>query len=149
MRRLNPPVPARPVEVSPSSLPRENRWPARPRRRPTRYRLKFRACRTRRRNRLPPSKEIGGTIAQISNIASSIASAVEQQSSATQEIARSVQSVAQGTREAAANIMQVNRGATETGSASEDVLNSARSLSTESARLREALDRFMGNIRAA
>ena len=94
-------------------------------------------------------KEIGGTIAQISNIASSIASAVEQQSSATQEIARSVQSVAQGTREAAASIMQVNRGATETGSASEDVLNSARSLSTESARLREELDRFMGNIRAA
>jgi methyl-accepting chemotaxis protein len=94
-------------------------------------------------------KEIGGTIAQISTIASSIASAVEQQSSATQEIARSVQSVAQGTREAAANIMQVNRGATETGSASEDVLNSARSLSTESARLREELDRFMGNIRAA
>jgi methyl-accepting chemotaxis protein len=94
-------------------------------------------------------KEIGGTIAQISNIASSIASAVEQQSSATQEIARSVQSVAQGTQEAATNIMQVNRGATETGSASEEVLNSAKSLSTESTRLREELDRFMANIRAA
>jgi methyl-accepting chemotaxis protein len=94
-------------------------------------------------------KEIGGTIAQISNIASTIASAVEQQSSATQEIARSVQNVAQGTHEVAANIMQVNRGATETGSASEDVLNSARTLSTESARLREALDSFMANIRAA
>ena len=94
-------------------------------------------------------KEIGGTIAQISNIASSIASAVEQQSSATQEIARSVQNVAQGTQEAAANIMQVNRGATETGSASEEVLNSAKTLSTESTRLREELDRFMANIRAA
>jgi len=94
-------------------------------------------------------KEIGGTIAEISNIASSIASAVEQQSSATQEIARSVQTVAQGTQEAAANIMQVNRGATETGSASEEVLNSAKSLSTESTRLREELDRFMANIRAA
>ena len=94
-------------------------------------------------------KEIGGTIAQISSIASSIASAVEQQSSATQEIARSVQSVAQGTQEAATNIMQVNRGATETGSASEEVLNSAKSLSTESTRLREELDRFMANIRAA
>jgi methyl-accepting chemotaxis protein len=94
-------------------------------------------------------KEIGGTIAQISNIASSIASAVEQQSSATQEIARSVQSVAQGTQEAATNIMQVNRGATETGSASEEVLNSAKSLSTESTRLREELNRFMANIRAA
>ena len=94
-------------------------------------------------------KEIGGTIAEISNSASSIASAVEQQSSATQEIARSVQTVAQGTQEAAANIMQVNRGATETGSASEEVLNSAKSLSTESTRLREELDRFMANIRAA
>jgi methyl-accepting chemotaxis protein len=94
-------------------------------------------------------KEIGGTIAQISTIASTIASAVEQQSSATQEIARSVQNVAQGTQEAAANIMQVNRGATETGSASEEVLNSAKTLSTESTRLREELDRFMANIRAA
>jgi len=94
-------------------------------------------------------KEIGGTIAQISTIASAIASAVEQQSSATQEIARSVQNVAQGTQEAAANIMQVNRGATETGSASEEVLNSAKTLSSESTRLRAELDRFMANIRAA
>ena len=94
-------------------------------------------------------KEIGGTIGKISDIASTIASAVEQQSSATQEIARSVQNVAQGTQEAAANVMQVNRGATETGSASEEVLNSARTLSSESTRLREELDRFMANIRAA
>ena len=94
-------------------------------------------------------KEIGGTIGKISDIASTIANAVEQQSSATQEIARSVQNVAQGTQEAAASVMQVNRGATETGSASEEVLNSARSLSTESTRLREELDRFMANIRAA
>jgi methyl-accepting chemotaxis protein len=94
-------------------------------------------------------KEIGGTIGQISEIASTIAAAVEQQSSATQEIARSVQNVAQGTQEAASSVMQVNRGATETGSASEEVLQSARSLSAESTRLREELDRFMGNIRAA
>jgi methyl-accepting chemotaxis protein len=94
-------------------------------------------------------KEIGGTIGQISDIASTIAAAVEQQSSATQEIARSVQNVAQGTEETAASVTQVNRGATETGSASEEVLHSARSLSAESTRLREELDRFMANIRAA
>ena len=94
-------------------------------------------------------KEIGGTIAQISTIASTIASAVEEQGSATQEIARSVQTVAQGTHEAAANILEVNRGAAETGSASGNVLESARTLSTESTRLREELDRFMANIRAA
>jgi len=94
-------------------------------------------------------KEIGTTIGRISNIASSIASAVEQQGSATQEIARNVQNVAEGTQEAAVNIVQVNRGATETGAASEEVLSSARALSSESTRLRVELDRFMQNIRAA
>jgi methyl-accepting chemotaxis protein len=94
-------------------------------------------------------KEIGGTIGQISNIASAIAGAVEQQGAATQEIARNVQNVAQGTHQATTDIMQVNRGATETGSASEEVLNSAKTLSAESGRLRAELDRFMANIRAA
>jgi methyl-accepting chemotaxis protein len=94
-------------------------------------------------------KEIGATITQISGIASSIATAVEQQGAATSEIARNVQSVAAGTREAAGNIVQVNRGATETGEASEEVLNSAKALSSESTRLRAELNRFMGNIRAA
>ncbi|WP_164938077.1 methyl-accepting chemotaxis protein [Bradyrhizobium guangxiense] len=94
-------------------------------------------------------KEIGATIGQISSISTSIASAVEQQGAATQEIARSVQTVAQGTQTAAADIGQVNRGAAETGSASEEVLNSAKTLSSESTRLRAELDRFMGNIRAA
>lgn len=94
-------------------------------------------------------KEIGGTIGQISGIATNIAGSVEQQSAATQEIARSVQNVAQGTREAALSVTQVNRGATETGAASEEVLHSARTLSVESTRLREELDRFMANIRAA
>jgi len=94
-------------------------------------------------------KEIGATIGQISSIASSIASAVEQQGAATSEIARNVQSVALGTRDAASNIVQVNRGATETGEASEEVLGSAKALSSESTRLRGELDRFMANIRAA
>ena len=94
-------------------------------------------------------KEIGSTIGQISNIAATIATAVQQQSDATQEIARSVQSVAQGTQTTADNITQVNRGAIETGSSSEEVLNSAQTLSAESTRLRQELDRFMANIRAA
>jgi len=94
-------------------------------------------------------KQIGTTIGQISSIASAITTAVEQQGGATQEIARNVQSVAQGTREAAVNILEVNRGATETGSASGEVLSSAKALSSESTRLRAELDRFMQNIRAA
>ena len=94
-------------------------------------------------------REISGTIERLSEISSTVAAAVEQQGAATQEIARSVQTVAQGTQTAATDIGQVNRGAAETGSASEEVLHSAKTLSSESTRLRAELDRFMGNIRAA
>ena len=94
-------------------------------------------------------KQIGGTIGQISSIAATIASAIEQQGAATQDIARNVQGVATGTRAAATDITEVNRGANETGAASEEVLRSAQSLSSESARLRAELGRFMANIRAA
>jgi methyl-accepting chemotaxis protein len=94
-------------------------------------------------------KEIGSTIGRISEIAATIAGAVAQQGSATQDIARNVQGAAQGTRNVEGNIAQVNSGAIDTGSASREVLNSAQTLSSESTRLRQELDRFMANIRAA
>ena len=94
-------------------------------------------------------KEIGGTIAHISEIASAIAAAVEEQGAATQEIARNVQQAAHGTAEVAANIVEVNKGATETGSASTQVLASAQSLSSESSRLKLEVDKFLTNVRAA
>lgn len=94
-------------------------------------------------------KEIAETINQISQIASTISAAVDEQGSATQEIARNVQGVAHGTQEVATNITEVNRSATETGAAAGEVLNSAQTLSVESTRLREELDKFMGTIRAA
>src|SRR6266478_6253974 len=115
MQRSNPPAPARPVEGSPSSPPKSNRWPARRRRRPMRYRPTLSGMQDATQESVAAIKEIGGMIAEISNIASSIASAVEQQSSATQEIARSVQTVAQGSQQAAANIMQVNRAPPKPG----------------------------------
>lgn len=94
-------------------------------------------------------KEIGGTIGQISKIAGNIAAAIEQQSNATTEIARNVQNAASGTAEIAESISEVNRGASETGTASGEVLSSAQTLAVESTRLRQELDRFMANIRAA
>jgi methyl-accepting chemotaxis protein len=94
-------------------------------------------------------KEIGDTIGQISKIAGNIAAAIEQQSTATTEIARNVQNAASGTAEIAENISEVNRGASETGTASSEVLSSAQTLAVESTRLRQELDRFMANIRAA
>jgi methyl-accepting chemotaxis protein len=94
-------------------------------------------------------KEIGTTIRHISEIAGTIAAAVEEQGSATGEITRNVQQAAHGTTEVARNIVDVNHGAAETGSASAQVLASARSLSQDSNRLKAELDRFLSTIRAA
>ena len=63
-------------------------------------------------------KEISGTIEKLSEIASTIASAVEEQGAATQEISRNVQQAAHGTQQVSSNITDVQRGASETGSAS-------------------------------
>ena len=93
--------------------------------------------------------EIGKTIDQMSEIASAIASAVEEQGAATQEISRNVQQAAQGTVQVSSNIADVQRGATETGAASSQLLGAAQSLSTDSNRLKMAVDRFLGTVRAA
>jgi hypothetical protein len=89
-------------------------------------------------------KEIGGTIEQLSAIASVIESAVQRQSHSTQEIACSVKDAASGAEETAGHISQVNRGATDTGAASAQVLNLAQMLAAESCRLQQELDIFHG-----
>jgi methyl-accepting chemotaxis protein len=94
-------------------------------------------------------KEIGGIIAKMSEIASSIASAVEQQGVATQEISRNVQQAAQGTKQVSSNITDVQYGANETGSASSQVLSAAQSLSSESNRLKVEVSRFLISVRSA
>jgi methyl-accepting chemotaxis protein len=94
-------------------------------------------------------EEIGGTIGRISEISSTIASAVEEQGAATQEISRNVQQAAVGTTQVASNISDVQRGANETGSASSQVLTSAQSLSLESNRLKLEVGNFLNMVRAA
>jgi methyl-accepting chemotaxis protein len=92
---------------------------------------------------------ISVTIERLSEISSAIAAAVEQQGAATAEISRSVQQAAAGTREVSSNITDVQHGATETGSASEQVLSAAKSLSSESNRLKLEVGRFLQSVRAA
>jgi methyl-accepting chemotaxis protein len=94
-------------------------------------------------------KEIGDTIGRMSEIASTIASAVEEQGAATQEISRNVQQAAQGTTQVSANITDVQRGAGETGSASSQVLSAAQSLSRDSNRLKTEVGKFLNTVRAA
>jgi len=94
-------------------------------------------------------KEIGDTIGRMSEIASTIASAVEEQGAATQEISRNVQQAAQGTMQVSSNITDVQRGASETGSASTQVLSAAQSLSSDSTRLKDEVGKFLTAVRAA
>jgi methyl-accepting chemotaxis protein len=94
-------------------------------------------------------KEIGDTIARMSEIASTIASAVEEQGAATQEISRNVQQAAHGTQQVSSNITDVQRGASETGSASSQVFSAAKSLSGESSRLKREVGKFLNSVRAA
>jgi methyl-accepting chemotaxis protein len=94
-------------------------------------------------------KEIGDTIARMSEISSTIAAAVEEQGAATQEISRNIQHAAHGTSEVSANIGDVQRGAGETGAASAQVHSAAQSLSQESNRLKSEVARFLESVRAA
>jgi methyl-accepting chemotaxis protein len=94
-------------------------------------------------------KQIGDTIGRMSEISSTIASAVEEQGAATQEISRNIQRAAQGTQQVSSNITDVQHGAAETGSASSQVHSAAKSLSSDSNRLKLEVSRFLNSIRAA
>jgi methyl-accepting chemotaxis protein len=94
-------------------------------------------------------ENIGGTIATINEIATTIASAVEEQSAATREIARNVQQAAQGTGQVSNDILDVSRTAGEAGETAKSVRSSAEELSEQSATLRAGIDQFLANIRAA
>jgi methyl-accepting chemotaxis protein len=95
---------------------------------------------------------IGGiteTIAQMSEITTSIAASVQQQGEATREIARNIQSAAAGSSEISAHIGGVSTAAAATGLAATDVLSNARELDTQSGMLRHAVDEFLAKVRAA
>ena len=94
-------------------------------------------------------KEIGATIGRMSEISSTIAAAVEEQGAATQEISRNIQHAATGTQQVSSNIADVQHGATETGSASAQVHSAAKSLSSESNRLKLEVSKFLNSVRVA
>jgi methyl-accepting chemotaxis protein len=94
-------------------------------------------------------KEISTTIERLSEISSTIAAAVEEQGAATQEISRNIQQAALGTTEVSSNIADVQHGASDTGAASSEVLSAARSLSSDSNRLKLEVGKFLDTVRAA
>jgi methyl-accepting chemotaxis protein len=94
-------------------------------------------------------KRIGGTIGEVSSVATSIASAVEQQGAATQEITRNTQAAAQRTQDVSDSIAGVTAGADATGAAAQGVKAAAEALTSQADRLRGQVDDFLAKIRAA
>ena len=92
---------------------------------------------------------ITSTIDRVNETATAIASAVEEQGAATQEIARNVAQAAQGTQEVSRNIAGVNEAAGQTGTAAGQVLESSDELSRNSEALRQQVDAFLREVRAA
>jgi methyl-accepting chemotaxis protein len=94
-------------------------------------------------------KAIGQTIERISEITTSISSAVEQQGAATRSIAEGVQAAASGTLNVADNIEHVAKNARETGATSGLMLKSAQDLSEVSSHLKDEVEKFLDSVRAA
>jgi methyl-accepting chemotaxis protein len=94
-------------------------------------------------------KVISLTIELISEITTSISSAVEQQGTATQSIAQGVQAAASGTLDVADTIERVAKGAGETGTTSGQMLKSAQALSKVSIHLKDEVEKFLDSVRAA
>ena len=94
-------------------------------------------------------RNIGTIIADINEVTTAIAAAVEQQGASTREIARNIQHAAGGTSEVSTNIVGVSSASSQAGTAAGEVLTASGALRREADVLREEIDAFLSNIRAA
>ena len=92
---------------------------------------------------------ISETINRISEIGASIAAAVEEQGAATNEISQNMQEAAQGTESVSDKIGEVNRGAGDTGQAATEMLGATGELSQQAGVLKDEVDRYLAEVRAA
>ncbi|MDQ0393479.1 methyl-accepting chemotaxis protein [Labrys monachus] len=93
--------------------------------------------------------EIVRIIANMKEIASTIAGAVEQQGAATAEIARNCQQAATGTQQVTQNISGVGQAAEMTGAASTQLMTLSTGLSSQAVDLRKVVETFVKDFAAA
>jgi len=95
---------------------------------------------------------IAGVVKSIENIdqiVANIAAAVEEQSAATSEIARNVEETAAGTKQIADNISSVADAATDTHAAAGEVDLFTQALSRDVSSLKQSIETFLNDVRAA
>ncbi|QCK86557.1 HAMP domain-containing protein [Phreatobacter aquaticus] len=94
-------------------------------------------------------QRIVATIGSISEISSTIASGVQEQSAATSEIAVNATEAAHGTSEVTHNILVVAEAAKRTEDAARDLSGVASGLKSEADGLRETVQSFLAQVKAA
>jgi methyl-accepting chemotaxis protein len=92
---------------------------------------------------------IGNTIVRVSEISSSIASAVEEQSAATREISRNTHEAARNTDEVQQNIAGLDRMTADSRKAAGEELVAAQEISRQAELLGTEITSFLSAIRAA
>ncbi|MGI4795588.1 MAG: methyl-accepting chemotaxis protein [Janthinobacterium lividum] len=93
--------------------------------------------------------EITVTIREVSQIAVTIAAAVEEQSAATLEISRNVSQAASGTGTVTQSIGAVTAAAGRTGLSSTHVLDASDGVSRQAQELKERMQSFIAEVKAA
>ncbi|SEP43491.1 Methyl-accepting chemotaxis protein [Methylobacterium sp. ap11] len=94
-------------------------------------------------------RQIGGTIAALNEIGGAIAATVVEQTAATAEISRNASEAARGTQDVSSSVARVRSLADQTGGAASQVLSAAAELATQSLTVKQEVDGFLGEIRAA
>ncbi len=92
---------------------------------------------------------IDSVITSIRQSTVGISSAIEEQSAATNEISRNVQEASNGTNQVSMKIGTVSEKASETGAAAEEVQSAASRLDSLSQKLKQDIEGFLSDVRAA
>src|SRR3954453_23566169 len=93
-------------------------------------------------------QSIGLTIAEMNEIARSVAATVHEQAAAAQEITRGTQQAAIGTTSLSGSIADLSQGAGQTGTAAVEVVNSAGAVGDQAALLRAEISSFLAGMAA-
>ncbi|HJR23491.1 MAG TPA: methyl-accepting chemotaxis protein [Dongiaceae bacterium] len=94
-------------------------------------------------------RSVGGQVKQMTEISSGVAAAVEEQNAATREIARNVQEASAGNAEVSQKVELVARAAEGTKGAAATVLDASHQLGEHTGNIRNVIERFVRDIRAA
>ena len=92
---------------------------------------------------------ISASIVQVDSYSTAIASSINQQSAATDEIAQNIAGVASRTQEVSADISDVSAASSTALSCSTSTMNAVDVLQANTARLNQAMEAFLKDVRAA